>query len=445
MKNFKNIFLNKASIITIFSILFILSGCKKLEEADLNAPSLSALENATLADLNSVVVGTESGMRDNYYFLIDDAGLIGREFYRYSSADPRYTQDLLSNGSLIDNNTFYITNPWTARYRDIKNCNILIDAANSSTFATPGQKSGYIGFAKTIKAYELLLNLNLTYDAIKCIRINVEDPENLGPFVGKDEGLSAISTLLDEAKAELTTSGVEFAFSLSHGFSEFADPAGFLKFNRALAARVAVYRQQWNQALADLNESFYDINGPFNTGVYMVFGAGTGDQQNNLYYPPDATGELRVAHPSFATDAEAGDDRLNKTPLRTDPAVLGSTGLSSDRDVQVYSSIYADVPIIRNEELILINAEANIQLGNTGDATTALDKIRTTHGLTAYSGGTSQPELIDEMLKQRRYSLFYEGHRWIDMRRYNKLSELPLDRPGDGVAVQFPIPFAEGQ
>jgi hypothetical protein len=49
------------------------------------------------------------------------------------------------------------------------------------------------------------------------------------------------------------------------------------------------------------------------------------------------------------------------------------------------------------------------------------------------------------MLEQRRYSLFYEGHRWIDMRRYNKLGELPIDRPGDQVWSALPIPQTEGE
>ncbi len=40
---------------------------------------------------------------------------------------------------------------------------------------------------------------------------------------------------------------------------------------------------------------------------------------------------------------------------------------------------------------------------------------------------------------------FFTGHRWIDMRRYNKLGELPLDRAGDNVFDKFPIPFTEGQ
>ena len=104
------------------------------------------------------------------------------------------------------------------------------------------------------------------------------------------------------------------------------------------------------------------------------------------------------------------------------------------------------IPIIRNEELILIYAEAKTQLGgaaNLTDAVTAINKIRTAASLPVYSGAATQAALIDEMLKQRRYSLYGEGHRWIDMRRYNRLNTLPLDRAGDDVWVQFPRPANE--
>ena len=55
----------------------------------------------------------------------------------------------------------------------------------------------------------------------------------------------------------------------------------------------------------------------------------------------------------------------------------------------------------------------------------------------------TQAALIDEMLKQRRYSLFGEGHRWVDMRRYDRLNTLPIDRPDDEVCVIFPRPANE--
>lgn len=150
---------------------------------------------------------------------------------------------------------------------------------------------------------------------------------------------------------------------------------------------------------------------------------------------------MRLAHPSYATDIEAGDDRINKATLRTTPASL--SGLTSNRDVWVYTSGTAPIPIIRNEELILIYAEANIQTNNLPEGVRAINVIRRGHNLGDYSGVVTQAALITEMLKQRRYSLYFEGHRWVDLRRYNRLSELPIDRTGDDVWTRFPLPVTE--
>ncbi len=150
---------------------------------------------------------------------------------------------------------------------------------------------------------------------------------------------------------------------------------------------------------------------------------------------------MRVAHPSYAADIDSGDDRINKATLRTATASLN--GLSSNRDVWVYTSSTAPIPIIRNEELILIYAEANIQLNNLSEGVKAINVIRTRHNLPNYSGAETKDALITEMLKQRRYSLYFEGHRWIDLRRYNRLNELPIDRAGDDVWTTFPLPVTE--
>jgi len=447
MTKYKTMKTQKINVPIILSMLYIsviaicLQGCKKFDENNLNGPSLGKLTtDATLEELNNLVTGTESEMRENYYLYIDDCAIIGREYYRFSNSDPRYTQDLLGGAnSILDANGFYTNNSWASRYRCVKNANILLTAATNSTFANAGQKKGYAGFAKTIKAYELLLNLNLTYD--NGIRVDVNDPDNLGPFVSRAEALSTIATLLNEAKADLESDGVEFFFTLAPGFAGLNDPAGFLKFNRAIYARVALYRQQWSEALSAVNASFLDLTGSLGTGAYMSFSSSTNDQLNNLYFPPNAAGEIRVVHPSYAAEIDSADDRIGKAPMRGDTVSLSD--LSSDRDVAIYSSNTDYVGIIRNEELILIYAEANINAGNPVDAVNALNTIRTVHGLPAYSGGNSASELIDELLKQRRYSLFGEGHRWIDMRRYGKLGELPIDRPGDDVWFMFPIPFAE--
>ena len=421
----------------IFTSAFFLSACKK-DYGNLNSPTIEKFSiNASASELNNIVSGTESGMRNSIAFYLDDVGTIGREGYRFSGSEPRYVTDLLgANNATLSNSNFYITTPWAARYRVVKNCNTLIQSATNSSLISVSSKNGYIGFARTMMAYQLLLNLNLTYT--NGIRINVADPDQKGLLVTYDAGLAAISSLLDSANTDLSNATVTFPLA---GFNGFDDAAGLAKVNRALAARVAAYSNQWPAVLTALSASFFDLSNDLHLGVNHVFATGSGDQLNPMYIPQNQNGEVRAAHPSFAADIITGDDRISKATKRITTASLNN--LSSDRDVWVYTSGTAPIPIIRNEELILLYAEAKIATSAFSDAVVALNIIRTTHGLNTYSGALTKDALITEMLYQRRYSLFYEGHRWIDMRRYNKLSDLPIDRVNDDVWQLFPLPVSE--
>ena len=226
------------SLVLFFTAGTLLTACKK-EVGNLNNPTIEDfLENATRDQLNNLVSGIQSGYRNNYPMYLDVVGVIGREIYRFSGADPRYVSDLLGQGSAtLNNNTFYLTNPWNSRYRVVKNANVLIQSANNSTLIDDVEKKGYLGFAKTMMAHQMLMNLNMTYT--NGIRIQVEDPNNLGPIVDYNGSLTAIATLLDEGRTDLT--GATISFNLS-GFVGLSDAAGLIKFNRALAARVAAYR-----------------------------------------------------------------------------------------------------------------------------------------------------------------------------------------------------------
>jgi len=445
IKNMKYAHKNITGIYLIPVLMLVFSSSCKVEPIlDPNNPGIGTISaNPTVGEIQNLVTGIESGMRDNMNFYFDDAGVIGREFYRFSTSDPRFTSDLLGKGTaVLDNNTFYITNPFAAAYRVIKNANILLDGLTNTTSSdiTAAQRAAGKAYANTIKAYELLIVLNL--ENSNGIRLDVANPAALGPFLSKDESFNAISGLLDNAYNDLiANAGVDFSFTTTL----FSSTSGeFAKINRALAARVAVYRQDWNGALDDLNKSFFDIDGDLTKGVYYIYSSGGGDQLNPMFFPQNSSGETRVVQPSFITDAAAGDTRLSKAPKRTAPTT--QDGLTSDYDFFVYKTNVDPIPIIRNEELLLIYAEAKAQVGgaaNLDGAVTALNKIRHAANLPNYSGAVTQPAIIDEMLNQRRYSLFGEGHRWIDMRRYNRLNTLPIDRPGDDVWQEFPRPATE--
>src|SRR5207247_2304148 len=106
--------------------------------------------------------------------------------------------------------------------------------------------------------------------------------------------------------------------------------------------------------------------------------------------------EARVVQPGFITDAEAGDTRLSKAPKRTTTATQDN--LTSNYDFYIYKTNVDPIPIIRNEELILIYAEVQAQLGNTANAVSAINKIRNAASLANYAGSTDQNSLITEIL-----------------------------------------------
>ncbi|WP_295124352.1 RagB/SusD family nutrient uptake outer membrane protein [uncultured Chitinophaga sp.] len=426
--------------ISMFCAAGFLAACNKDAINNSNAPTMDQItKNPTIPELNNLVTGTESAMRVDLDLYIETVSVIGRELYRFSASDTRWTGEVLGFADFtLDPTSFYGNRPWVYRYSTVRNALLLIKGAKNSKAIATEQRNGYYGFAKTIIAYQLLLNLNLTYQ--NGIRTDVTDYRKLGPIVTKDKALEDIAALLDEADANLAAS--DFTFELSSGFAGLDDEAGFRKFNRAIAARVAAYREKWADVQTALNGSFLNLTANPDNGAFHVYALAAGDVINPLYFPQNENGEIRVVHPSYITDMEAGDNRIAKAALRTTPA--SEAGLTGAYDFWLYKSETDPVSIIRNEELVLLYAESKIQLNALTDARDALNQVRAWHGLPVYSEAMTKEALLDQLLKQRRYSLFGEGHRWVDMRRYGRLAQLPKDRANDDVWEQLPLPLSEG-
>lgn len=442
-------------ILFLASVMGALVSCDVEEFSDVNSPEVDAFEgNLTRGDLADLVGGIYYSSRLRLGTYYDDCGVIGREYWRFSSSDPRFTSDLLGGeNAVLDNNTFYITAPWASRYRTVKNANLIlgfIDGQDLSAQFSNAEINATTGFLKTFIAHELLLNLNLTYE--NGIRTDVADADNLGPIVSNTQALADIRSLLQEAATDLGNGGSSFPFAATAGFEGFATPDTFLLANRALSARVAAYQGDMAAVLTFLQGSFLNLDpSDLNTGIYHTFSLDATDLSNPMFFPRNATtAGARIMEPNFLADAAANDLRvfgnpsmgiLGKVTERDEEITLDN--LTGNYDVFVYQSQTQSIPIIRNEELILLYAEANISI-NPGETVNALNIIRTSANLDPYTGPTDAASLTDEMLNQRRYSLYAEGHRWIDMRRYGRLDELPLARPEDDVFPQFPIPLTEG-
>jgi hypothetical protein len=75
-----------------------------------------------------------------------------------------------------------------------------------------------------------------------------------------------------------------------------------------------------------------------------------------------------------------------------------------------------DIVLIRLADIILLAAEANVQLGNLTDAATQLNQIRIRAGL-PNTTATSQADLAMAVLNERQLELVFEMSRWNDLQR----------------------------
>lgn len=437
-----------------------LASCNLLDPdavTDPNSPSENAvLENATKSDIQNLVTGLESENR-NYNGVWTLFGAFGRDLYFFGTSDPNFFTQWLqlptnSAPDAEDNTTFFGDgSAYESPYGAVRQSAFLNEAVNNTSELTDAEKNGVLGFSNTIKAYQLIWPW--LHQGTNGIRVDFDysDPLNPGPFLSQTEALARIRTILDEANTTLGSAGSSFVFELSSGFDGFDTPSTMQQVNRAIAARFALYAEDWDGALTALNGSFLNLNAAtvedLKAGPQHVY-AGGDDRSNPFYYVPNGSADrIIVGSPLWVSQAEAGDGRVDdKLDLRDAPAEVSDLPLvSADWQEGRYEQD-GPVPFIRNEELILIYAEAKIQR-NTGtdlvDAVAALNTIRTIWGLPVYSGAVTQAALIDEMLNQRRYSLWGEGHRWVDMRRYGRLDQIDTSLDGGRVPTQVARPQGE--
>jgi hypothetical protein len=436
-------------LVPLAAAVFLAGACgADLIVPDFNNPSIEDLTGsptptkiATAAQ--GLIIGTrvQQGEQNGYVSLL---GILGRESYNFDPADPRFITEMLI-GPLDPGSPAFGANLFGFPYRNIRNANILLGALESVAGMTAAQVEAVRGFTKTIQALDYLYVINTRDDLGAPLDVDRAPTGEPAPFASKTEIFTNIVRLLDEGATHLQAGGAAFPFALSPGFAGFNTPATFITFNRALKARVEIYRKGYAAALAAVNASFINTTSPLTLGVYHSYSNNSGDLQNRLF---DPTGRAILAHPALVTDARQQPDGSPDARLSAKVAAITARtvqGITAGHVFTIYTSNTASVPIIRNEELILLRAEARFYTGDQAGALNDINFIRTTSGKLATRGAfTNESDFVTELLYQRRYSLMFEGgHRWIDTRRFGVLSALPKALSTHNLFTRFPFPEGE--
>ena len=144
----------------------------------------------------------------------------------------------------------------------------------------------------------------------------------------------------------------------------------------------------------------------------------------------------------FVNAYESGDKRKDQTVLyagcpnfdgKAYSAAYSTTGYNLRKFLVPksispdYDTNPADFPVLRYADVLLMQAEAMNELGQTTDAQAVatdintggpLNRVRKRAGLTDVQG-LSKDALREKILHERRMELAFEGHRWFDLVRVN--------------------------
>jgi starch-binding outer membrane protein, SusD/RagB family len=458
-----------AAVLTFGSLMAVTACTDFFNVPNTNQPNLEDLvSNPTRTKLQAAAAGIFSTARQgfggaggiqNYIWRL---GSMGREGINLSGNNqPDYQEPYF--GPL--QSTGFGGSQWSDRYTHIRDINIFLDAlANVSTVqVSTTEKAGGRGMGNTLKALAFMY-LIITRDSLGApVDVDRTITATPAPFVTKDSVYGYILGLLDSAQADLGRAST-FFFAVPPGFTGFNTPATFIPFNRALAAKVEVLRATaagcgtpcYAKALTALAGSFLVMDSTqLGLGVYYDFSIAPGDVTNGLSEP--LNGVTFFAHPSDSVDAQlqpggAPDQRvINKIVRGTKPQTLGGISIVGVQKFTMYFTGGAadpnhPIPIIRNEELILLDAEAQWFAGLKTKADSDINFVRQHSGhLAPILVFATDSDFVKELIYNRRYSLLWEqGTRWVDARRFHRLSDISNELPSfPNVPTVMPLPKSE--
>jgi len=458
-------------IVTLVASLALLGACKdSTGVSDLNNVSAETLKGGLNPATGQLLV---TGLFNQYrnsaignYVVFPET--MARDAYRIDKAEPRYVSELI--GSVQpDPGAFTGQGVFAGFFVGIRSANTLIAAVKNATDASgvdAASRSALLGLARTMKAVNYWNVMEMRDSIGMPIDLDADINAPPAPWRCKQNVLAYISTLLDSAATDFASASATFPVTLPTGYRAVAGtPAGFLKFNRGMKAKVELYRALSRQAstgatgftnaIAALNASFMqtsDVSAAgLAQGVYETYSTASGETSNSLV---DAALHL---NPAVHDSLQAGDLRGSKIvqATQTYSFTVGTNTVATQYDYAFSlgaTSLTHSLPILKNEELLLLRAQAAIELNDLATARTYLNYVRQgSGGLAPYGVFTSQPQARSALLYEKRYSLLMEGpQRLVDLRAYNLLNATNFhpgtaNSPitGDIFTTTLPIPINE--
>lgn len=452
------------------------AGCNQATSVqDLNnVPSTVLNGGLTATTLQLLVTGVLGQDRANQGFATTIyAETLARDVYNIDPSESRYITELL--GAPIDPSAFTGGGAYTGNFVTVRTANTVLNNLSSvSNVYSAGQLAAVRGLLRTLKAQSFYRVLELRGTNGTPIATDQDITATPAPILCEQSALAAVSALLDTAEtdlAEANAAGVTaFPVAIPAGFNQngnFSTVQGFRAFARAFQGKVEVYRgikagaagtANFTKALADfaganaLVPTYANATSDLTVGPYYVYGTQAGDLTNPLaagtiYLNPTVrVNTLNNGKAGFDT-LQTGDARGAKIATLTTARTRSGTSTLYGQTVYTTANQSTPTPILRNDEVVLLRAQANIGLGNFAAAAADINAVRTVEGgLPAIATPATADEAISAVLYEKRFSLLLlSTTRLQDLRSYGRLNSTyyPAARTGDTFQTQLPIPAGE--
>ncbi|NBC27346.1 MAG: RagB/SusD family nutrient uptake outer membrane protein [Bacteroidetes bacterium] len=428
--------------ITLFTLLAILIASCDVLDTD---PETSLAAETALVDgasAEAILLGAYSNMQDGDYYGIEYT--LNNDL---ASDNARY-QGFFDSQLEVDSGNFPITNNWVGNawvdiYRVVNIANQLITEVpgiEDEAFSTRDQVIGEAHAVRALAYFDLLRVYGYHFDTSSAFGVPLlEEPIenndfNLIPDLPRSSVADTYQLILDD---------LDTAISLLAGFEDNTRLSYWPAV--ALRARVHLYAGNYTDAFNDANDVIEnggfvlveDVDDLFlttSTTSESIFDLVFTDQDQSDYFTFMFQRDEYNVDPSLIESFEEGDERAD----------LFSFSRNSDRSLKWSNSDNANnMKVLRLGELYLIRSEAAVFSTNDPDAgTDDINVIRNRAGLDDVGPFTTEEEYVDALLQERRAELHYEGHRFFDLVRLDRLNAV-LGR--EDFRKVFPIPREELQ
>ncbi len=440
--------------------LALATACKDATSIpDLNNVSSSLLAGGlNRASVQLLATGLLNQDRTNWserYIVFTET--MARDLYRIDPAENRWITQMI--GAPADPSAFTGGGLWTGYYTGIKAANNIIDNISTASDLSAAEQAATVGLAQTFKALQYWHVIE-SRDSIG-LPVAVDNPITAppAPFVCKSDGLAYISSLLDSAYAQLQAAGATpFPFALPSGFTQAGDystPAALALWNRGIKGKIEYYRgmdhthpntASFATAVAALTQALGTLSAmTLENSPYYDYSAASGEEEN-----PFAGDAAVHMNPSAGNGIQAGDLRAAKIISGQGP--YSGSGVTTTFDMAYAvptdpTNLTRPIPMLKNAELILLRAQAEIESGQFAAATADVNFVRTNEGgLAALPTFTSAAVGRAAVLYEKRYTMLFESaHRLVDLRAYGEMNAnfLTKEIPTDIFQSALPIPQVE--